>query len=153
MGFLSGGDMELRISRRAVALALAAAASLAAFALGMRWAVEPTGAPIPAPPMQAPAIPAPAPAPTSGSTPSGVAASSPVQPGLEVMVGRLEAKVRGGSATPDQWLLLGQTYRELGRDAEAVAAFERALTLEPANAAARAELDAARAQTAGRPRP
>jgi cytochrome c-type biogenesis protein CcmH len=142
MGLLSGGDVELRVSRRAIVLAAVATASAAAFAIGLRWAIQasatpaagPVAATLPgalspdAPPVVAPTDPSPA--------ASGV---PPALPGLEVMVVRLEAKVRDGSGTADQWLLLGQTYRELGRDAEAAAAFERAAALDPAKAAARAK--------------
>jgi cytochrome c-type biogenesis protein CcmH len=150
MGLLSGGDVELRVSRRAIVLAAVATASAAAFAIGLRWAIEPTATPAAGP--TAAALPGalsrgapPVVAPMGLSPAAGGA--PPAVPGLEVMVARLEAKVRDGNGTADQWLLLGQTYRELGRDAEAAAAFERAAALDPANAATRAK-DAARPRTA-----
>ncbi|CAG0998821.1 hypothetical protein BURK1_02713 [Burkholderiales bacterium] len=143
MGLLSGGDVELRLSRRALALALVAAASIAAFVIGMRWAIE--SAPAPALDSRPVSVPAAAQsAPAVASPRANAGGASPALPGLEVMVDRLEAKVRAGSGTADQWLLLGQTYRELGRDADALAAFERASALDPANATARAERDRAR---------
>ncbi len=150
MGLLSGGDVELRVSRRAIVLAAVATASAAAFAIGLRWAIEPSAtpaaglvaAPVPGAlsPGARPEVSPIGPSPAAGGAP-------PAVPGLEVMVARLEAKVRDGHGTADQWLLLGQTYRELGRDAEAAAAFERAAALDPANAATRAK-DAAGARTA-----
>lgn len=156
MGFLNGGDVELRVSRRAIVLAAVAIASAAAFAIGLRSALEPAAksgvAPMaealpPTPPAAMPSAAAPA-----GMSPAAAGAPAAL-PGLDVMAARLEAKVRTGSGTADQWLLLGQTYRELGRDAEAAAAFERSVALDPANASARTELDAARARTAGRAAP
>lgn len=142
MGLLSGGDVELRVSRRAIVLAAVATASAAAFAIGLRWAIEssatPAAGPVAAalPGASSPGAP-PVVAPMGRSPAAGGA--PPAVPGLEVMVARLEAKVRDGNGTADQWLLLGQTYRELGRDAEAAAAFERAAAPDPANAAARAQ--------------
>ena len=142
MGLLSGGDVELRVSRRAIVLAAVATASAAAFAIGLRWAIEPSPTSAAGPvavalpgalsPGARPVVAPMGPSPVAGGAP-------PAVPGLEVMVARLEAKVRDGNGTADQWLLLGQTYRELGRDAEAAAAFERAAALDPANAAARAK--------------
>ncbi len=153
MGLLSGGDVELRVSRRAIVLAAVATASAAAFAIGLRWAIEPSATPAASP--VAAAMPgalspgvSPVVAPMGLSPAAGGA--PPAVPGLEVMVARLEAKVRDGNGTADQWLLLGQTYRELGRDAEAAAAFERAAALDPANAAARAK-DAAGPRAASAP--
>ena len=150
MGLLSGGDVELRVSGRAIVLAAVAVASAAAFAIGLRWAIEP-GAKPPVAPI-AEALPAALQAlPASGvpaAMPAPAGSAPPALPGLDVMAARLEAKVRTGSGTADQWLLLGQTYRELGRDADAAAAFERAAALDPASAPARTELDAARARTA-----
>ena len=136
MGLLSGGDVELRVSRRAIVLAAVATASAAAFAIGLRWAIGPAAPPPALPGALAPGAP-PVVAPMGPSTAAGGA--QPAVPGLEVVVARLEAKVRDGHGTADQWLLLGQTYRELGRDAEATAAFERAAALDPAHAATRAK--------------
>ena len=48
MGFLSGGDVEVRVSRRALVVAGVALASATAFAVGLRWAVAPAAAPAPA---------------------------------------------------------------------------------------------------------
>jgi len=155
MGLLSGGDVELRISRRAIVLAVVAAASAAAFAIGLRWAIEPA-ARLPAEAV-AQALPAaspvmsPALAPSATVLPAG--GGQTALPGLDVMAARLEAKVRDGKGTADQWLLLGQTYRELGRDADAAAAFERSAALDPANPSARADLDSARARAAGKAAP
>ncbi len=154
MGFLSGGDVELRLSRRALVVAGVALASATAFAVGLRWAVAPAAGPAadgPQDPRVAamatlPAAPAPAAMPAApGGTQAGL-------PGLEVMVARLEAKL-GNGGTADQWQLLGQTYRELGRDSDALAAFERAAALDPANAALRADLEAARGRAAGKAGP
>jgi cytochrome c-type biogenesis protein CcmH len=155
MGLLSGGDVELRLSRRAIVLAAVATASAAAFAIGLRWAIQTSGTPAAGPvaatlpgalsPGSLPVVAPTDPSPAAGGVP-------PALPGLEVMVARLEAKVRDGTGTADQWLLLGQTYRELGRDAEAAAAFERAAALDPANAATRTK-SAAGARTASAPLP
>ena len=142
MGLLSGGDVELRVSRRAIVLAAVATASAAAFAIGLRWAIEPSVTPAAGPVAAAlPGASSPGAPPVVAPRGLSPAAGSapPAVPGLEVMVARLEAKVRDGNGTADQWLLLGQTYRELGRDAEAAAAFERAAAPDPANAAARAK--------------
>jgi cytochrome c-type biogenesis protein CcmH len=138
MGLLSGGDVELRVSRRAIVLAAVATASAAAFAIGLRWAIEPSPTSAAGPVAVALSRGAPPVVAPMGLSPAAGGAP-PAVPGLEVMVARLEAKVRDGNGTADQWLLLGQTYRELGRDAEAAAAFERAAALDPANAAARAK--------------
>ena len=155
MGFLNGGDVEVRVSRRALVLAAVALASATAFAIGLRWAVAPAAEPAPARPADAPpaAIAAAAAPPAPAAMPAPAGGSPAGLPGLEVMVARLEAKLANGGGTADQWQLLGQTYRELGRDADALAAFERATALDPANPAVRADLEAARSRAAGKTGP
>jgi len=155
MGFLSGGDVEVRVSRRALVVAGVALASATAFAVGLRWAVAPAAEPAPARPADAlPAAIAAAPAPpVPAAMPAPGGGSQAGLPGLGVMVARLEAKLANGGGTADQWQLLGQTYRELGRDADALAAFERATALDPANPAVRADLEAARSRAAGKAGP
>ena len=118
MGLLSG-----LAARPGAWFAAVALASLAAFAAALAFTVfatrEPGGA-TSVPPHDLP---------LASSAPA-VPAAAPGLPGLEVMVGRLEAKLARGDGTAEQWRLLGQTYVELGRDAEARTAFARADALE-----------------------
>lgn len=119
MGLLSGGSPWRTV-------AIAAAVSLGAFAVGLGLALDARRASSPMP--DAPAIQASEAGPTAQPATPG----SGTLPGLEVMVGRLEAKLRDGGGTAEQWRLLGQTYLELGRTADAQQAFARAATLDPA---------------------
>mgnify|MGYP000873806927 CR=1 FL=1 len=86
---------------------------------------------------------------------SATASASPGTglPGLDVMVARLEAKLAAGTGTADQWMLLGQTYRELSRAAEALGAFERAAAIDPKLPGLDAELREARRRAGGAPKP
>ena len=119
MGLLSGADGRRRT------VVVVAVASLAMFALGLGIALDRNRA-------STPEIVAPG-AGASNAPPPVATAAAPggALPGLDVMVERLEAKVQAGG-TAEQWRLLGQTYVELGRTAEARQAFERAAALEPA---------------------
>src|SRR5260221_647195 len=75
----------------------------------------------------------------TASAPGAVAPAQAAPGGLEAFAaGRfvgaaryLEAAVSQGRATYDVYLLLGRTYRQLGRPAEASAQFERAARLRP----------------------
>jgi len=118
MGLLSGWAARPRVLVAAVAVA-----SLGAFAAVLAYMVSSTR------PAVDEALVPPHDLPLASSVPAE-AAATPGLPGLEVMVGRLEAKLSRGDGTAEQWRLLGQTYVELGRDAEARTAFARAEALE-----------------------
>lgn len=117
MGLLSDAAARPRLVVGAVALA-----SLAAFAVVLATRVVSDAPPA------ADATAAPHGLPAAAAEP----AAAPALPGLEVMVGRLEAKLARGDGTAEQWRLLGQTYVELGREADARGAFARAEALERA---------------------
>ena len=75
------------------------------------------------------------------------AAAAPKGGDLDVMTERLAKRLR--ERTPDDhesWGLLARSYVELGRDADAVAAYERAGPLLKSDAALKAELDAVKAR-------
>ena len=120
MGLLSGPWRGPRL-----ALALVAVASLGAFAIGLGVAID-RGRPA------STAIALPEAAPAASLQPQASAPPGASLPGLDVMVERLEAKVKDGGGTAEQWALLGQTYLELGRTADARRAFERARAMDPA---------------------
>lgn len=81
--------------------------------------------------------------------PSSAASGTPKGGDLDVMTERLAKRLR--ERTPDDhesWALLARSYVELGRDADAVAAYERAGPLLKSDAGLRAELDAVKARVA-----
>jgi len=114
MGLLSND------ARQRLIVAAIAVASVGAFAVGLATQVFTSSAPADGANVAPHALPGLAAEP----------AAMPGLPGLEVMVGRLEAKLARGDGTAEQWRLLGQTYVELGRDADARTAFARAEALE-----------------------
>ena len=75
------------------------------------------------------------------------ASAAPKGGDLDVMTERLAKRLR--ERTPDDhesWALLARSYVELGRDADAVAAYERAGPLLKSDASLKAELDAVKAR-------
>lgn len=83
--------------------------------------------------------------PNAGATPA-----APAKVGdLDVMTERLAKRLR--DSTPNDyegWALLARSYAELGRDSEAVAAYERAGPLLKSDATLKTELDAAKIRAA-----
>ena len=78
--------------------------------------------------------------------------ASPKGGDLDVMTERLAKRLR--ERTPDDhegWALLARSYVELGRDADAVAAFERSGPLLKSDIALKAELDTVKSRVAGGP--
>lgn len=89
---------------------------------------------------------------TGGSPPAsgGNAGAAPNGGDLEAMTERLAKRLR--EKTPDDrdgWALLARSYVELGRDADAVAAYERTGDMLKNDAAVKSEHAAAKARTAG----
>lgn len=89
----------------------------------------------------------------TGSAPpagGGKAGAAPNGGDLEAMTERLAKRLR--EKTPDDrdgWALLARSYVELGRDADAVAAYERTGDMLKNDAAVKSEHAAAKARTAG----
>jgi len=73
-----------------------------------------------------------------------VAASRAAAPTIEVSAERLERRLKEKGGSADDWALLARSYVQIGRNAEAVDAFARALEKMPGNAAFVAEQSAAR---------
>jgi cytochrome c-type biogenesis protein CcmH len=97
-----------------------------------------------------PAAPPPAMAGIPGPTQAQIAAASSLRPAeqqamAEQMVARLAARLEREPQDVEGWIMLMRSYRTLGREAEARAALDKALT---ANPQARADLSAA-AETLG----
>jgi cytochrome c-type biogenesis protein CcmH/NrfG len=65
-------------------------------------------------------------------------------PGLDVMADKLAKRLAREPADGEGWALLARTYLELGKTAEADAAYARALELRPDDAAMKADYTAAR---------
>jgi len=65
----------------------------------------------------------------AGQFPAGVPESTPETGSLEAAVVSLETRLRENPGDEEGWLLLGSSYLNLGRPAEAAKAFERALTI------------------------
>lgn len=89
----------------------------------------------------------------AGGGPSATAGTVAVAPNggdLEAMTERLAKRLR--EKTPDDrdgWALLARSYVELGRDADAVAAYERTGDMLKSDPAVKSEYAAAKARTAG----
>jgi cytochrome c-type biogenesis protein CcmH len=66
----------------------------------------------------------------AAARPGGAATLPPVAELTE----RLARKLATDGGTADQWSLLARSYEETGRRDEAIAAYRRALALDPANA-------------------
>lgn len=78
---------------------------------------------------------------------AGASSGAPKGGDLDVMTERLAKRLK--ERTPDDyesWALLARSYVELGRDADAVAAYERAGPLLKSDAALKAELDVVKAR-------
>ena len=60
------------------------------------------------------------------------------------MVMRLRAKLEANPENPEGWVLLGRSYSNLNRNADAVAAYEQALNLMPNNPEVRSLLNSAK---------
>jgi cytochrome c-type biogenesis protein CcmH len=69
----------------------------------------------------------------SAATPSPDAPAAPVGD-VAAMIGQLEAKLKGDPKNPQGWQMLGWSYFETGRYADAAKAYERAAALAPTNA-------------------
>ncbi|MEW6707857.1 MAG: c-type cytochrome biogenesis protein CcmI [Pseudomonadota bacterium] len=65
---------------------------------------------------------------------------------IEAMVERLAARLKSQPDNAEGWAMLGRSLMVLGRQAEALPAYEKALALRPDDAALKAEVDEARAQ-------
>ncbi len=65
---------------------------------------------------------------------------------LDQMAERLAARLSKDGGSAGDWALLGRSYREMARWAEAVAAFEKSLALAPGDAQVQSDLEAARAK-------
>ncbi len=71
----------------------------------------------------------------TADAPPATAAAAPQQAGtMEQMVAGLQERLRQDPDNHEGWFLLGMSYREGGRFAEAAAAFRRAMELAPRNA-------------------
>lgn len=155
MGLLGFREATRRPGARAwLSLAGATIAGVATFGGGLFLALDRI---VPAGDRVRPAV---APADSRAATPLPVSSSATASaaagtglPALDVMVARLEAKLAAGTGTADQWMLLGQTYRELGRTSEALGAFERAAAIDPKLPGLDAELREARRRAGGAPKP
>lgn len=84
-------------------------------------------------------LPAPVAGGVPGPTAEQLAAASAIRPSeqaemAEDMVARLAARLEGDPANVDGWIMLMRSYRTLGRDAEAQAAYRSALAANPAAA-------------------
>jgi tetratricopeptide (TPR) repeat protein len=83
----------------------------------------------------------------SGPTPARTG-DTPL-PDVDTMITRLAKRLETDSGNVDGWRMLGWSYLRTGKTAEAVAAYERALSLDPKSAEIKAALDEARKTTAG----
>lgn len=71
-------------------------------------------------------------------------AAAPQLPALDVMAGKLAARLEKEPMDGEGWALLARTYLELGNVAKADAAYAKALALRPDDAAMKADFEAAR---------
>ena len=101
-------------------LALYAAAAIAIAAIGLAVSRR-EGAPAPAPKAAAAADPAPP-------------AAAKAQPDVDSLISGLEAKLKQDPNNADGWRMLGWSFFETGRYAEAATAYRRAATLAPKTA-------------------
>jgi len=71
----------------------------------------------------------------AGGAPQAAADAEGAEPGhVASMVGQLEAKMRQNPNDPEGWRMLGWSYMQMGRFADAAGAYGRAAALDPANA-------------------
>jgi cytochrome c-type biogenesis protein CcmH len=133
-------------TRKPLVLLVAAAGLLASvgvlYVLG-DGAASPKAAGAPVAAGATPALSALAASLNQGGAVAGATPASPKGGDLDVMTERLAKRLR--ERTPDDhesWALLARSYVELGRDSDAVAAFERSGPLLKSDPALKAELDA-----------
>lgn len=72
-------------------------------------------------------------------------------PAVDVMVAKLIARLKGQPNDVAGWKMLGWSYLNTNRPADAVEAYQTALKLEPGNIEAEKALNAAKSQLAGEP--
>lgn len=82
--------------------------------------------------------------------PGDRAAAPPTDVEVEAMLGQLAARLKAEPANAQGWAMLGRSYLMLGRHAEAAAALEKLVALQPDNAQAIVDLADAKAMAAGR---
>jgi cytochrome c-type biogenesis protein CcmH len=71
----------------------------------------------------------------AGAAPQAIADAEGAEPGhVASMVGQLEAKMRQNPNDPEDWRMLGWSYMQMGRFADAAGAYGRAAALDPGNA-------------------
>jgi cytochrome c-type biogenesis protein CcmH len=72
---------------------------------------------------------------SAGAVAQGDANLPPGHPGAdaEAMIGQLEARMKAQPNDPEGWRMLGWTYLQVGRNAEAASAYGRAAALDPHN--------------------
>jgi cytochrome c-type biogenesis protein CcmH len=75
-----------------------------------------------------------APAPATSNSPEAAQANPHATAGIAALVGQLEAKMREHPADPRGWRMLGWSYMQTGRAADAATAYARAAALDPKNA-------------------
>jgi cytochrome c-type biogenesis protein CcmH len=71
---------------------------------------------------------------TDAPTPAPATADAATQPDIDTMIAGLEAKLKENPGDAAGWRMLGWSFFETGRFAEAATAYRRAATLEPDNA-------------------
>lgn len=81
--------------------------------------------------MGRPDVPA---APASGKGVASADASGHPQGDVSAMIGQLEAQLQREPGNPEGWRMLGWSYLQTGRNAEAAEAYGKAAALEPGNA-------------------
>lgn len=81
-----------------------------------------------------PAVPSATPVPVSNESQAAAQANPHAAADIKTLIGQLEAKMRTHPGDPEGWRMLGWSYMQTGRPADAATAYARAATLDPKNA-------------------